>query len=80
VFGAGSKGSPEPYEGGRTASDIVQFAKDKAAENKPPPEVAELTAVDSFTTDCLEQQVEVLLFVTHQSHDHSSASLPSCPT
>ena len=57
VFGAGAKSEPQPYEGGRTSSDIVAYAKDKAAENKPPPEVFEITAKDAFTTDCADQQV-----------------------
>ena len=58
VFNAGSKkDEPEKYEGGRTASDIVSFAQNKAAESKPPPEVFEITAKDAFQSDCADQQV-----------------------
>ena len=57
VFSAGSRGQFTKYEGGRTASDIVAFAKEKATENKPPPEVVEITGQDQFTKDCSEAQV-----------------------
>ena len=60
MFNAGSKGEPEPYEGGRTASDIVAYATDKAAESKPAPGVFEITAKDQFTSGCAEQQVRHL--------------------
>jgi protein disulfide-isomerase A6 len=63
VFGAGAKSDPEPYEGGRTSSDIVQFAQNKASESKPPPEVFEITAKDAFTKDCSEAQVRLYLTV-----------------
>ncbi|PFX17788.1 Protein disulfide-isomerase A6 [Stylophora pistillata] len=44
VFAAGAKdsSSAETYEGGRTASDIVQFALDRLAESVEPPEVLEI--------------------------------------
>jgi len=44
VFSAGKKDSSsiEDYNGGRTASDIVNFALDKAAENVPAPEIKEV--------------------------------------
>ncbi len=56
VFGAGAKGDPESYEGGRTSSDIVQFATDKANENKAPPEVKEITSAEGFK-GCSDAQV-----------------------
>lgn len=43
MFPAGKKdGEAEEYDGGRTASDIVQWALEKAAANVPPPEVYEV--------------------------------------
>ena len=42
-FPAGKKdGSAEDYDGGRTGSDIVNWALEKFAENIPPPEVLEV--------------------------------------
>ena len=40
MFPAGHKdGDATDFDGGRTAADIVTWAKDKLAENVPPPEV-----------------------------------------
>jgi len=63
VFGAGPKSDPEPYEGGRTASAIVEFAKEKASESKPAPEVFEITNKDAFTSNCLDQQLCFIAFL-----------------
>ena len=43
-FPAGKKSmdSAEDYDGGRTASDIIAWAEDKAASNIPPPECIEV--------------------------------------
>jgi protein disulfide-isomerase A6 len=45
VFNAGKKDSSsmEDYNGGRTASDIVNFALDKLAENIAAPEILEVS-------------------------------------
>ena len=42
-FPAGKKDDAQEYDGGRTSSDIVQWALDKFAENVPPPEVYEVS-------------------------------------
>ncbi len=57
VFPAGHKGAPEDYQGARSASGIVDFAREKIAENVAPPEVLELTGADAFTA-CTGKQVE----------------------
>lgn len=43
MFPAGKKdGDAMEYDGGRTSSDIVNWAKEKLAENLPPPEVVQV--------------------------------------
>ena len=42
MFPAGKKdGEAEDYDGGRTASDIISWAREKLAENVPAPDVYE---------------------------------------
>lgn len=49
MFPAGKKdGEAEDFDGGRTASDIVQWALDKLAENVPPPELKEVSSHGSL--------------------------------
>lgn len=58
IFNAGKKtGSPENYEGGRTASAIVEFCKEKATENMAPPEVKELISASLFDEECKNKQI-----------------------
>ena len=40
------------YDGGRTASDIVNWAMEKAIESIPPPEVVQLTSQAEFDEAC----------------------------
>lgn len=49
-FPAGQKSedSAEEYDGGRTASDIVNWALNKVAENIPPPEIVEVSTLFLF--------------------------------
>lgn len=43
MFPAGKKdGDAMEYDGGRTSSDIVNWATEKLAENLPPPEVLQV--------------------------------------
>lgn len=55
-FPAGAKtaSSAEDYDGGRTASDIVNWASAKVAENIPAPEVKQLTGEDIMKEYCVE--------------------------
>ncbi|XP_078664950.1 protein disulfide-isomerase A6-like [Branchiostoma floridae x Branchiostoma belcheri] len=65
VFAAGKKdGEATNYEGGRTASDIVQYALDAVAENIPPPEVLEVVGAEVMKT-CSEKQLCVVSFLPH---------------
>lgn len=67
VFAAGVKDSHsvEDYQGGRTASDIVQFALEKMAASIEPPEIEQ--AVDSkvLTGNCNEKPLCVISFLPH---------------
>ena len=57
VFGSGKKtGDAENYEGARSASAIVEFAREKLAENVAPPEVKELVDQAAFDA-CTSKQV-----------------------
>ena len=67
VFPAGAKdpNAVENYDGGRTASDIIAWALDKAAESVPPPEIMELTNNDVLTAECSEKPLCVISFLPH---------------
>ena len=54
---------PEDYEGGRTASDIVRWAEEKAAENVAPPEVKQILGADSVKAGCEEHPLCVIAFL-----------------
>lgn len=47
MFRPGKKDSPEDYNGGRTASDIVTFAKNAAEANAKPRPVVQITMSDA---------------------------------
>jgi len=51
-FFDGKSPVPEDYNGGRTASDIVQFCELKLEANIPPPEATEITTSKVFTDNC----------------------------
>lgn len=53
-------GKHEDYQGGRSASDFVEFAKTKLLETRPPPEVKEITDNDVFTDACTKHQVPLM--------------------
>lgn len=57
-FAPGSE--PADYQGGRTSSDIVQFALSKLAENVPPPEIIQLTETKILTDNCNEKPLCVV--------------------
>ena len=66
MFTSGKKdGSADDYEGGRTASDIVNFALEKLAENAPPPEVVQLTSEEQFKTTCEGSQLCIISVLPH---------------
>jgi protein disulfide-isomerase A6 len=64
VFAGGKKdGKAEDYQGGRTASDLVQWAEEEALKNMPPPEVKELLGPDGFDSDCKAKQICFMAFL-----------------
>jgi protein disulfide-isomerase A6 len=66
IFAAGKKdGSAEDYDGGRTTSDIVNWALDKLSESAPPPEINQLTDEDSFKNTCENSQLCVISVLPH---------------
>ena len=63
-FAPGST-EPEDYNGGRTASDIVKFAEEKATENLAPPEVVQVTSEASVEAGCANHPLCVIAFLPH---------------
>ena len=56
---------PEEYNGGRTASDIVAWAEEKAAENVSPPEVKQILTDAEIDEGCGEHPLCVIAFLPH---------------
>jgi protein disulfide-isomerase A6 len=58
-FGAGEKSVEDAvdYDGGRTTSDIVQWANQKVSENLPPPELKQATSQMNFESACKDSQL-----------------------
>jgi len=56
---------PEEYNGGRTASDIVRWAEEKAADNIEPPEVVEAVSPEVVSKGCEEHPLCVIAFLPH---------------
>uniref|UniRef100_A0A7E4VP93 Protein disulfide-isomerase A6 homolog n=1 Tax=Panagrellus redivivus TaxID=6233 RepID=A0A7E4VP93_PANRE len=66
-FGAGEKSfeDAQEYDGGRTTSDIVTWANEKAAQNLPPPELVEATSSEVYESACGDKQLCVIAFFPH---------------
>lgn len=65
-FPAGKKdGSAEEYDGGRTSSDIVQWATDKLAANIPPPEIFQVTSAGVLKKSCEDHQLCIVSVLPH---------------
>lgn len=65
-FEAGKKNwdSAKPYDGGRTTSDIVQWALDRYTVHLPPPEIYQLTS-DEVLQECTKKQLCMVAFLPH---------------
>jgi len=63
-FAPGST-EPENYNGGRTASDIVRWAEEKAAENLPPPELLQAVSEEAVNKACENHPLCVIAFLPH---------------
>ncbi|XP_047490623.1 protein disulfide-isomerase A6 homolog [Penaeus chinensis] len=59
------KGDVGDYDGGRTASDIVAWADDKAAANLPPPEIVQITDNAILTSACKEHPICIITVLPH---------------
>jgi len=66
-FAAGKKdsSSAEEYNGGRTESDIVNWALEKLAENVPAPEIEQVTSKDIFSESCESKPLCVVAVLPH---------------
>lgn len=66
-FGGGPKDrdSAQDYDGGRTASDIVNWALEKYSENIPAPEVVQLTSEEVTKKTCEDKPLCVVSVLPH---------------
>lgn len=55
-------GTPEDYNGGRSASDIIQFCDNMLESMLPPPEVKQITSSDVFTEHCSSKALCLVAF------------------
>jgi len=55
--------SAEDYQGGRTASDIVQYAMELAAAAVEPPKILELTSNQVLSDNCNEKPLCIVSFL-----------------
>ena len=68
-FPPGAKSpSGNEYDGGRTASDIVQWVEDKLQAFAPPPEVTQLVSSDIYSSQCTSKQVRNLSEVCQEKN------------
>ncbi|CAK5095261.1 unnamed protein product [Meloidogyne enterolobii] len=66
-FPAGGKSFSDAldYDGGRTTSDIVQWANDRVAEHLPPPELKQIVNSETFEAACQDMQLCIITFLPH---------------
>ena len=67
VFKAGKKDSPEDYQGGRSASDIAQYARNNAAATAKPRAVVQAHTLAALEEQCTEKGASLCL-VTFLPH------------
>lgn len=63
--GTKDRESAQDYDGGRTASDIVNWALEKYSENIPAPEVVQLTSEEVSKKTCLDKPLCVISVLPH---------------
>lgn len=64
-FAPDDKHNAQEYNGGRTSSDIVQWALDKFSENIPAPEVQQIVDEKSVKEACEEKPLCVIAVLPH---------------
>lgn len=55
----------QEYDGGRTSSDIVNWALEKLAENIPAPEVIQIISEESLKTACEDKPICIVSVLPH---------------
>ncbi|XP_046574574.1 protein disulfide-isomerase A6 homolog [Haliotis rubra] len=65
MFPKGKKDGAEEYDGGRTASDIIAWATEKAAANVAPPEVVQVTNAQVLKDNCENHQLCIIAILPH---------------
>ncbi|XP_055614434.1 protein disulfide-isomerase A6 homolog [Uranotaenia lowii] len=63
--GPKDRDSAQDYDGGRTSSDIVNWALEKYTENIPAPEIVQLTSEEVFSKNCKDKPLCVLSVLPH---------------
>jgi protein disulfide-isomerase A6 len=63
--GRKSRSDAENYEGGRTASEIVAWGNEKAAESAPPPELVQILGETQLSKGCNDHSLCVLSVLPH---------------
>jgi len=63
-FAPGSS-EPEEYDGGRSASDIVRWGEEKAANNVEPPEMVQILSESEVKEGCEKHPLCVIAFLPH---------------
>lgn len=63
--GAKSASGAEEYDGGRTSSEIVQWALDKLADSIPSPELTQVISFDLFKDQCEQKPLCIVAVLPH---------------
>lgn len=63
--GATGPSSSQDYNGGRTASEIVDWIQDQILKNAPPPEAAQITGEEVFKKQCIDNALCVVAVLPH---------------
>merc|ERR1711937_658750 len=72
VFNAGMKSSPEEYNAGRTASDIIQVGLTMYESVRDPPELRQLLDQESFDDKCGNAQLCIISILPHILDDQAA--------
>ena len=65
LFGAGKKGKPVDYNGGRDAPAIVEYALKTLDDAGVPVKIPQVTSSSAFENDCTNEKICVILHAPH---------------